>query len=252
MTNYNTLIDNLIFLKLEKIVDFLPQIIEQTNNNDLSFIDALYELTSIQVKAKKEAIYNACVKVSHFPFLKTINDFDFDFQPSISKLQIKDFASLRFMEDSSNLIFIGNPGTGKTHLATSIGIEAAKHSKSTYFITCKELVWQLEKAYEQNTLERRLKHFNSYSLLIIDELGHDILSEQQSLFLFQLLQMRYERHSTIITTNYNLSSWYRIFPNCKTGLDATLDRLLHHSKVITINGPSYRLKEVSSYLIAEE
>ena len=153
------------------------------------------------------------------------------------------------MANNENILFIGTPGTGKTHLATSIGLEATRNSKSTYFITCKELVWQLKRARNENTLERRLKHFYSYSLLIIDELGHDVLEEDEANDLFQLLQMRYEKHSTIITTNYNISQWNTIFKNSKTSLDATLDRLLHHSNLVTINGPSYRLKDISEYLI---
>lgn len=153
------------------------------------------------------------------------------------------------MASIENIIFIGTPGTGKTHLATSIGLEATINSKSTYFITCKDLVWQLKKTRNENTLERRLKHFYSYSLLIIDEIWHDILDEDEANDLFQLLQMRYEKHSTIITTNYNIPDWKNIFKNSRVALDATLDRLLHHSNLITINGPSYRLKDISDYII---
>lgn len=137
------------------------------------------------------------------------------------------------MENNENIIFIGTPGTGKTHLATAIGLEATRNSKSTYFITCKELTNQLKRARNENTLDRRLKHFNSYSLLIIYELGHDILDEESASDLFQLIQMRYEHHPTIITTNYNISQWNNIFKNNKIALDAMLDRLLHHSNIVT-------------------
>ena len=249
MVDYSVLIDKLAGLSLDGFVQLLPNVISRLNNNEISFIEALNELTDNQIQVKQEKVYKAGIKVSHFPFIKTLNDFDFSFQPSINKAQIYDFVSLRFMSNSENIIFIGTPGTGKTHLATSIGLEATKNSKSTYFITCKDLIWQLKKARNENTLERRLKHFYSYSLLIIDEIGHDILEEDEANDLFQLLQMRYEKHSTIITTNYNISEWKNIFKNSRVALDATLDRLLHHSNLVTINGPSYRLKDISDYLV---
>ena len=115
----------------------------------------------------------------------------------------------------------------------------------------KNFIWQLDRAQKENTLERRLKHFNFYSLLIIDELGHDILNETKSNYLFQLLQLRYEHHSTIISTNYNIGERSKIFPNCKIGMDAMLDRFLHHCNIVTINGLSYRTKRVSQYLLGE-
>ncbi len=163
----------------------LDQIIQKVNDNDFDFFEALSPLVDNQIKVKKEKVYAAGIKISHFPFIKTIDDFDFSFQPSISKALIKDFCFLRFMENN------------------------------------------------ENTLDRRLKHFNSYSLLIIDELGHVILDEESASDLFQLIQMRYEHHPTIITTNYNISQWNTIFKNNKIALDAMFDRLLHHSNIVT-------------------
>ena len=250
MTNYNDITLMIDTLNLEGFKVVLDEVIDKTNNKEITFIEGLDLLLQNQIRFKKDNVYRAGIKVSHFPFIKTIDDFDFSFQPSLSRTRIKDFLSLRFMDNNENIIFIGSPGTGKTHLSTSIGLEATKNSKSTYFISCKELVWQLEKARYENTLERRLKHFTSYSLLIIDELGHDKLTIDESNDLFQLLQMRYEKHSTIITSNYNISEWSNIFGENKIALDATLDRLLHHSNIVTINGPSYRLKGKSEYILS--
>lgn len=249
MADYSTLINKLESLSLDGFIQLLPTVLDSIKNDNISFYEALDLLTDNQIKVKKEKVYRAGIKVSHFPFIKTLDDFDFSFQPTINKAQIYDLVSLRFMASNENIIFIGTPGTGKTHLATSIGLEATRNSKSTYFITCKDLIWQLKKARNENTLERRLKHFYSYSLLIIDEIGHDILDEDEANDLFQLLQMRYEKHSTIITTNYNIPDWKNIFKNSRVALDATLDRLLHHSNLITINGPSYRLKDISDYIV---
>ncbi len=249
MADYSTLINKLESLSLDGFIQLLPTVLDSIKNDNISFYEALDLLTDNQIKVKKEKVYMAGIKVSHFPFIKTLDDFDFSFQPTINKAQIYDLVSLRFMANNENIIFIGTPGTGKIHLATSIGLEATRNSKSTYFISCKDLIWQLKKARNENTLERRLKHFYSYSLLIIDEIGHDILDEDEANDLFQLLQMRYEKHSTIITTNYNIPDWKNIFKNSRVALDATLDRLLHHSNLITINGPSYRLKDISDYIV---
>ena len=222
MIDYSLLVEKLNGISLDGFIQILPTIMDKLQNAEIDFYEALNEMVDNQIKVKKEKVYKAGIKVSHFPFIKTLDDFDFSFQPSINRVQIKDLATLRFMVNNENILFIGTPGTGKTHLATSIGLEATRNSKSTYFISCKDLIWQLKRARNENTLERRLKHFYSYSLLIIDELGHDILEEDEANDLFQLLQMRYEKHSTIITTNYNISEWNNIFKNSKTSLDATL------------------------------
>lgn len=189
------------YLGLEGFLDNLDAISKKISNNEIGFLEAIDSLVSSQIKFKKDNVYRAAIKVSHFPFIKTMDDFEFDFQPSLNKAQILNFCTLEFLNKNENIIFFGTPGTGKTHLATAIGIEVSKNSKLTYFITCKDLVWQLKKSRSENNLERRLKHFASYSLLIIDEIGHDILSEEESNDLFQLLQMRYERHSTLSLTN---------------------------------------------------
>lgn len=154
---------------------------------------------------------NTCVKVANFPFIKTMDDFDFSFQPTLNRDMIRGFANLRFIEQKENILFIGSPGVGKTHLSVAIGVESAKHRNSTYFIHCNDMILQLKRARLENRLEQRLKFVAKYKLLIIDEVGFLPLDDEASKLFFQLISCRYENHSTIITTNKSLSQWGEIF-----------------------------------------
>ena len=181
------------------------------------------------------------MKVAEFPSVKTLSEFDFDFQESINKQQIYDFNSLRFIDKKENIVFYGNSGVGKTHLAISIGVTAAQNRKSTYFIKWARLIEILKKAQLEGRLEERLKKFCGYKLLIIDELGYLPITKEESKLFFQLIDRRYEKHSTIITTNINFSQWDDVFGDPLIA-SAIVDRLLHHSHVAKITGNSYRLK----------
>ena len=182
------------------------------------------------------------IQFAGFPFYKTLDDFDFSFQPSINKEEILDFKNLRFVEKAENILFVGSPGVGKTHLAISIGIENAKSNHSTYFVNCNDLIQMLQKAHLQNRLDDKLKTLAKYKLLIIDEVGYLPINVEGANMLFQLINKRYEKNSTIITTNKVFSKWGELFGDL-TIANAILDRLLHHSHIININGNSYRLKD---------
>ena len=243
---YFKLINNLDTLGLIEIKNSIDNVIERVNNEELNFTDALYELTERELSFQKERAKVALIKVANFPFQKTFSDYDFSFQSSINKNEIIDCKYLKFVENKENIIFLGPPGVGKTHLATAIGMETALNRISTYFISCHDLILQLKRAHLENRLEQRLKHFTSYTVLIIDEVGYLPLDIEASNLLFQLITKRYEKKSTILTTNKNFSEWGEVFGDSVLA-NAILDRLLHHSKVFTIKGRSYRTKDIIKF-----
>lgn len=181
--------------------------------------------------------------VSGFPFVKTLDDFDFDYQPSVNKRQLYDLQQLRFMDKAENILFYGSSGVGKTHLAIALGVAVARKRNLTYFISCHDLIQQLNKAHSENRLETKLKHLAKHKLLIIDEIGYLPVDKQGANLFFQLIARRYEKNSTIITTNQPFSKWADVFSDAVLA-SAILDRLLHHSHILKITGPSYRLKDV--------
>lgn len=242
MTEHEQLVENLAYLKLSQMTLHLNDTIDFINRNNLSFAQGLIKLTAKEIEHKEASMTKAMVKVGAFPHQKEIKDFDFTFQENINKEQILDFTNHRFITENENIIFMGSSGVGKTHLATSIGISAAKKRVSTYFIKCHNLIAQLKKAKLENRLEDRLRHFTKYKLLIIDEIGYLPIDAEDSKLFFQLIDRRYEKRSTIFTTNINFSSWGDVFIEPLIA-NAILDRVLHHAHVVNITGKSYRMKQ---------
>lgn len=209
----------------------------------MNFIDGFKLYTDKIVEKKRNNVIIHSVKMAGFPRITTLQEFDFSYQPTINESQINDFASLRFLEKKENIIFYGNSGVGKTHLATAIGVIAARNRDSTYFIKCSQLMNDLHKAHLEGKINEKLKKLGSYKLLIIDELGYLPINKEDSKLFFQLIDRRYEKFSTIITTNINFSEWDEIFGDAIIA-NAIIDRILHHSHVVTIKGKSYRLKNL--------
>ena len=243
MTIYTKLEDNLTKLKLTAIKEYLPSYLE---GNDLSLPEILEQLTSKELAYRTQRSAKMSIHVAHFPYAKGLDEFDFDFQPSVDKQRIMNLASMNFISSAKNILFIGSSGVGKTHLATGLGMEACKNHLSTYFVNCHELIERLKLAHQENRLAAILKNYSRYKLLIIDEIGYLPIDDLGSDLFFQLIARRYEKKSTIITTNIPLSEWGETFSN-PTIANAILDHLVHHSEIFKITGKSYRMKDYQEH-----
>ncbi len=222
MATYQNLLSGLEELGIHKMQEYLDTYVNLVNNGEKSFTQALEELVEIEKKENQKRRDLANVKVANFPFLKTFDDYEFDFQPNINKKELLELNSLGFVDKHENVVFIAR--------------------YQTYFITFENLITQLKKAIQENRLENRLKFYAKYRVLIIDEIGYMPINQDTANVFFQLIAKRYEKNSTIITTNMPFSKWGEFFGSA-TLANAVLDRLLHHSTVISIKGPSYRLKD---------
>lgn len=241
-STYSQLLANLDLLKLAQMKLHLDEVRDFVTTNGLSFTEGLLRLSNYEVDFKEQNASRSMVKSAAFPFVKGLEDFDFGFQPSVNEQEMREFESLGFLEKNENIVFLGPSGVGKTHLATSIGVAAAKKRTSTYFMKCHDLLQQLKKAKLENRLDARIKHFCHYRLLVIDELGYLPIDKEDSNLFFQLVDARYEKKSTIVTTNMNFNEWDGVFYDAVVA-GAIMDRILHHAHVVPISGKSYRLKD---------
>lgn len=240
ITQYQRLRENLEKLGLTKIEEYLPGYLDSAAPGK-SHVEVLLELTDQEILHRDGRAAETNFKLSHFPARKTLGEFDFAYQPSIDRERVMDLKTLRFLDDAANVILIGSPGVGKTHLAIALGIEATNSHVATYFIHFRDLVQRMRKAIREGREEQFIKNITKYGLLIVDEIGYFPVETAVGNLFFQLVAARYERRSMIITSNKPLSKWDEIFSDPVIA-NAIIDRLVHHSSVIKITGRSYRVK----------
>jgi len=208
-------------------------------------MEVISYLLSEEVKARKNKEREKFLRLSRIPFTKTLENFDFDFQPSIEKSVINDLNTLRFIHNGENVVFLGPPGVGKTHLAIALGISAINAGFKVHYLTASVLIERLLRSFRKNTLSRYIARLSGFDLLIIDEMGYRPFESDAAHCFFQLICSRYEKKSIIFTSNKSYSKWDEIF-NDSIIATAFLDRILHHCTTVNIKGDSYRLKEKES------
>lgn len=239
---YSRIQSHLTRLKLTRIPDCLDHLAQEAAKHNWTYLDFLDHLLDEEVSARHERDVIMKTKLAHFPFQKTLEQFDFAFQPSISERQVRELATLRFVANGENVLLLGPPGVGKTHLAIALGVAAIAQSISVYFLTVGDLLDMLHRDAKEDRLTDRLATLCKPRLLILDEMGYFPLDRLSAQFMFQLVSRRYQKGSIILTSNKSYGDWGDIFAD-QVLATAILDRLLHFSTTVNIRGQSYRLRE---------
>ena len=236
------LMDNLKTLRLSTMIRNLEGHLRQARQDKLDYDEFLLNLADVEVQVRKEIGRKRRLREAKFPLLKPLDTFNFDAAGDLDVRLIKELSNSEYIKKARNVILLGKSGTGKTHLATALGMEACKHGFRTRFVTGCALANELIEARDEKTLGRIIKRYAGYGLLIIDELGYVPFSKEGAELIFQILTERHERKSVIITSNLGFGDWTQIFgdPNLTAAL---LDRITHKAHIINCSWESYRLKE---------
>ena len=233
---------HLVGLRMPRALETLDQLIEQLERGQLSAIEAIEVLLAEELTVRESRRVKAALQMARLTPIKTLSGFDFSFQPSLDRNRIMALAGLDFIDRHEVVHFIGQSGTGKSHLAAALGVEAVRAGRSVYFVPFADILDSLAKAEREGRLRERIRFFCRTSLMIIDEIGYLTVGSGAGNLFFQLVNARYERGAMILTSNRGFSEWGEVFggPVVATAL---LDRLLHHAVVVHIEGASYRLRE---------
>ncbi len=229
-------------LKMDHLELQLDAVCEQAAAKELDYKTFLAQALETEWQGRYQRGIETRLRQARFPWIKTIEQFDFGFQPSLDKRQVRELAGLSFVERAHNVVILGPPGVGKTHLGVALGVKAVEAGYSVLFLTLETMMTRLTKAQHENRLERSLKQLVYPKVLIIDEIGYLPLSQVEASLFFRLVVRRYERASLIVTSNKSFLDWGEVF-NDHVLATAVLDRLLHHATTLNIKGESYRLKE---------
>jgi DNA replication protein DnaC len=227
-------------LRLRRMGEVLDRVCEEASQENTSYLEFLDRLLEAEQQARYERNVLVKTRLAGLPYHKTMADFDYSFQPSLDKRQIADLMTLRFVERAENVLLLGPPGVGKTHLAVALAVEAIAKGYTVYFVTMQRLVDYL--AEGQEPAAARMRVLLRPKLLVVDEVGYLPLGRESANWFFELVSRRYERGSIVLTSNKSYGDWASLFPEVAIA-SAILDRLLHHSTTINIRGESYRLKD---------
>ena len=233
---------NLKDLKLSAMVREIETTLRQAVESGTGYDDLLVELTRLEIESRAAGRLKRRIREARFPLLKPLETFDLEAVPELDIRLFRELITCEYIKEHRNVIFLGRSGTGKTHMATALGIEACRNNYRTRFVTCYALANELIEAREERDLQRLLKRYSRYDLLILDELGYIPFSKEGAELLFQVLAERHEKGSVMITTNLGFADWTQVFGD-QTMTAALLDRLTHKARIVNCSWQSYRLKQ---------